>query len=54
MLTFAILLSEGNKMNTYIWGLNNESGNRTVNASSREEAIHKILTQVGSQSFWIS
>ena len=41
-------------MKTYIWGIKGVSGDRMVTAASREDAITKILSQIGSQGFWIS
>jgi hypothetical protein len=41
-------------MQTYIWGIKGVSGDKVVQASSKEDAITKILAQIGSQGFWIA
>jgi hypothetical protein len=41
-------------MQTFTWGIKGQSGDRKVTASSKQEAITKILSMIGSEGFWIS
>lgn len=41
-------------MQTFIWGIKGQSDDRSVTAPSKQEAITKILSMIGSQNFWIS
>lgn len=40
-------------MQTFTWGIKGQSGDRTVTAPSKQEAITKILSIIGSEGFWI-
>ena len=41
-------------MQTFIWGIKGQSGDPSVTATSKQEAITKIISIISSQNFWIS
>jgi muconolactone delta-isomerase len=41
-------------MKKFIWGITGVSGDRTIFASDENDAITKIIAQIGSQNFWIA